>query len=232
VQKSVDGESTAAPFDGVVVRWRLLAAPSGDYRIRVLGPAGGSTYSALHSSAVETVVDSSPFKRITTFQTRLPIPADGYVGLVPPRFTIQRPATRARGSTYVQVNDLSDGDSVDFGGYAGGTAEFLYDADVEPDADADGFGDVSQDACPTDRSTQAACPAFAGPPPPEAKPKQLCRGKIATRVGSTGKDRLRGSKTRRRDRCARRQRHDRRPRRQRSGLRRARRRHDQGRTRK
>jgi hypothetical protein len=37
----------------------------------------------------------------------------------------------------------------------------LLNADVEPDADADGFGDESQDACPTDPGTQAACPAPA-----------------------------------------------------------------------
>jgi hypothetical protein len=30
---------------------------------------------------------------------------------------------------------------------------------VEPDADHDGFGDVSQDACPQSAATQTACPA-------------------------------------------------------------------------
>jgi hypothetical protein len=29
---------------------------------------------------------------------------------------------------------------------------------IEPDADQDGYGDETQDACPTDPSTQAACP--------------------------------------------------------------------------
>lgn len=162
IQATVDGASTAAPVDGVVVRWRLLAAPSGAYRIRVLGPTGGSTYSVLRSSAVESVVDSSPFKSITTVATRLPIPAGGYVALAPPLFTVQSFRDSPPDSTYRQVNDGADGSSIDFAGYGPPLAgEALYDADVEPDADGDGFGDVSQDACPADGSTQGAC----GPPP-------------------------------------------------------------------
>jgi hypothetical protein len=34
-------------------------------------------------------------------------------------------------------------------------------AAVEPDADADGYGDETQDACPTDASTHEACPVPA-----------------------------------------------------------------------
>ena len=46
------------------------------------------------------------------------------------------------------------------------TTSFAYNADVEPDADHDGFGDETQDKCPTDASTQDSCP----PPPPVAGP--------------------------------------------------------------
>jgi hypothetical protein len=37
---------------------------------------------------------------------------------------------------------------------------------VEPDADGDGFGDETQDKCPTDASTQGPCPVKAAPPAP------------------------------------------------------------------
>ena len=30
-------------------------------------------------------------------------------------------------------------------------------ADVEPDADGDGFGDETQDQCPSDKATHGAC---------------------------------------------------------------------------
>lgn len=39
-------------------------------------------------------------------------------------------------------------------------------ATVEPDADGDGFGDETQDQCPTDASTQGPCPAKVTPPAP------------------------------------------------------------------
>jgi hypothetical protein len=34
-------------------------------------------------------------------------------------------------------------------------------ATLEPDADHDGFGDETQDQCPTNASTQGACPVIA-----------------------------------------------------------------------
>jgi hypothetical protein len=37
---------------------------------------------------------------------------------------------------------------------------------VEPDADHDGFGDETQDQCPTDKTTQGPCPANTTKPPP------------------------------------------------------------------
>jgi hypothetical protein len=46
------------------------------------------------------------------------------------------------------------------GDYATATnAIMLANADIEPDADRDGFGDETQDACPINAATQGACPA-------------------------------------------------------------------------
>ena len=39
---------------------------------------------------------------------------------------------------------------------------------VEPDADGDGYGDETQDQCPTDASTQGPCPAPKVAPAPPA----------------------------------------------------------------
>ena len=44
-------------------------------------------------------------------------------------------------------------------------------ATVEPDRDGDGFGDLTQDQCPTDASRQSACPTRpAAPPQPTPAP--------------------------------------------------------------
>jgi hypothetical protein len=37
------------------------------------------------------------------------------------------------------------------------TGELLVNADIEPDADGDGFGDETQDSCPSQGTTQGAC---------------------------------------------------------------------------
>ena len=42
--------------------------------------------------------------------------------------------------------------------------ELLVNADVEPDADHDGYGDETQDQCPTNAAAQGPCPATAAAP--------------------------------------------------------------------
>ena len=186
-QKTIGGVSQAAPFDGVVVRWRILDADSGSYRVRtVSAPLPGERYIMGPSSAAENFVAASPprlmKKSITTFQTRIPIEAGGYVGLVyQPSVHIQRGAG-ASGATYQSiVNSVPDGTN------AGGllsppTGELLYDADIEPDADHDGYGDITQDSCPGASSVhEGACPPQGsasptgsgrkGPLPPAKAPK-------------------------------------------------------------
>ena len=161
VQKTVDGASTALPFDGVVVRWRVLSAHSDDFRIRVLAPQGGSSLKVLSSSAVESVSvePSPPIGKVTSFATRLQIPAGSYVGLASPTQALAPIALHVSGASATEFHDASDGSVIS----APGTArawEVAYDADIEPDADHDGYGDVSQDSCPT------AATVHAGPCPP------------------------------------------------------------------
>jgi hypothetical protein len=163
VQKTIAGVSTAAAVDGVVVRWRVLGGAPGSYRVRIVAPAGGSSYTILRSSAAETVAATpSPTEAISTFATRLPIPAGAYVGLNPPP-TAPRFLSSAIGSKYGQLPNAGDGMPAFMSAEVVG--ELFYDADIEPDADHDGYGDVTQDACPSDGSTQGACPLPVDPTP-------------------------------------------------------------------
>jgi Ca2+-binding RTX toxin-like protein len=59
-------------------------------------------------------------------------------------------------------------------------------AKVEPDSDRDGFGDETQDQCPTNATVQGPCPLPPAPPP-------TCRGKPATVVGTSGNDVRKGT---------------------------------------
>jgi hypothetical protein len=171
VQTMLGGVSTAAPFDGVVVRWRVLDGGTGTYHARILefdpaGSGGGFTkYKILRSSAPGSVTAPTQplISQISTFETRLPISAGAYVGLSTPFLTEGFQAS-AGAATYVQTED-SNTDGIKVVGMThSGTV--LYDADIEPDADHDGYGDVTQDECPSDASTQGPCPSAL---PPSAK---------------------------------------------------------------
>jgi hypothetical protein len=166
VQTQLGGVSTAAPTAGVVVRWRVLNGASGPYRLRVVrfepGSSGGGNlaYRVLRSSATETVSApaNSLFSKISTFQARLPIPAGAYVALGGSTIGFQASGGAA---TYVRTSEPANDGVVGSGPSANGT--MLYDADVEPDADGDGYGDLTQDSCPGVATIhEGPCPS---PPP-------------------------------------------------------------------
>jgi hypothetical protein len=174
IQKSIAGHPTAAPVDGVVVRWRLLGADTGTYHVRVIAPTGSGEYKILHSSEAGTVTSEPRLtERISTFQTRLPIPAGSYVALATP--VSPHLGSHGSGGSFENINDhITDGTTVP--ATSEGPGELLYDADIEPDADHDGFGDVSQDACPGDGATHGMCGPVATPPPVAPKPKPVIDG--------------------------------------------------------
>ena len=69
------------------------------------------------------------------------------------------------------------------------------EAKLEADEDHDGFGDETQDQCPTDATTQGPCPVPPVPPVPPAPdtsitkgPKAKSRKKLATFVFSSPTD--------------------------------------------
>ena len=169
VQRSIGGTSTAAPSDGVVVRWRLLGAPTGDFGIKVISPTTGSSFQILRSSPTEHVTtESSPtIGKITSFATRLPIPAGGYLGLATPSLSTPESALPSPGSSLAKLHDGPDGTVYSEAGTIT-TQEFGYDADIEPDADHDGYGDVTQDSCPGTPSVHdGQCPVIDVFPPAE-----------------------------------------------------------------
>ncbi len=176
VQKAIGGVSQAAPFDGVVVRWRVLDAKTGSYRVRTVSPPQpGEHYKMGPSSASQSIVSSAPVplmeKSIASFPTRIPIEAGGYVGIVYQPSVVVNKGPVSTGSTYQQLAN-----SVPDGTVAGGllsplSGELLYDADIEPDADHDGYGDITQDSCPgTATVHDGQCPVIDVFPPP-ATPK-------------------------------------------------------------
>jgi hypothetical protein len=156
------GRISVTPFDGVVVRWRvridsLFSAANARMSLRLVGPATGPLLWGVQGPLIE-VPDMFP----TTVSQDLRIPISRGQGIASQFENL--------GGGYVSVAYRSiEGATLRTiasppppGGMGDGTGSpnllLAVAADVETDADRDGFGDESQDACPTDATTQGPCP--------------------------------------------------------------------------
>lgn len=172
-QAALPGRQVSSPIDGVIVRWRLHSTlPGGTARLRVLRP-GSAAFSGAGASATATVSGTGS----ETFPTRLPVRAGDYIGanqLTDFTLDFKDAVTGASVNTWnPALADLetraADGSLVDH--------ELLLNADVEPDADADGFGDETQDACPGQAGDANGCEKV----PPETTLTKAPKKKLKTR---------------------------------------------------
>ena len=170
---SVQSDSLA-PYDGVLVRWRVKSDGAGNSPITLQVVSWpDSTISAVAASRPEQVADG-----INTFPTRLPIASGQHIAVE----CCEAPGERIFSSGLLGQAFGSQSPALVVGAPPIGagallmTNELLLNADIEPDADRDGYGDETQDACPSNAITQAACP-----PRPEtsitSSPKKTVRTK-------------------------------------------------------
>jgi hypothetical protein len=139
------GITTQSPLPGVVVRWRVRANPQGipvGIRLKILNPILAST----STSATRVVNGGSD--QVFTFDTRQPISTGETIALDldgPNGSLAIRTAENTPGSHRCWWDPLPDGEAPHNLSCFEGQGELLYNADVEPDADCDGFGDETQD---------------------------------------------------------------------------------------
>ena len=166
-----------SPVDGVVVRWRVQAAtaPSAFFegRFRILR----RIENGFNFLSVGTSSASPSFTGVGEFSTRLPIKKDDRIG-------VDFPASYAGigpcGNCIAYKNTLGtvDGWHPAVGDSPAGyppndymdSTQLLLNADIEPDADNDGFGDESQDKCVGASGTDNGCvpSTSSNPPAPKA----------------------------------------------------------------
>jgi hypothetical protein len=144
-----------SPVDGVVVRWRALFVGSGtsSARFRVLSTGiDPGDFIARGGGAVETVAPGEQ-----SFDTRLQILTGDLIGLNlagPSASTLGVGSRDLAGATLSRAEPPpSDASGFTFDATLSG--ELLLNADVEPDADDDGYGDTTQDLCPSDPGPEA-----------------------------------------------------------------------------
>jgi hypothetical protein len=175
------GQATSVvPSAGVITSWgtKVIPYPGGiSEKLEVFRPAGNNTFTAIGESATEAILGG-----VNSFDTRIPVQAGDRIGLGSHGGVIYcSEETEPAEEGFVGLVDrlgseVALGETVTFSELSGAQAPVT--ATLEPDANGDGFGDETQEACPADGSGQGPCPPakLAPPsptPPPSAAPIAL-----------------------------------------------------------
>jgi Ca2+-binding RTX toxin-like protein len=175
IQTTTPDNSYIVPSDGVITSWSFQApaVPTPPMKLKMFRPAGGTDYTTVGDSQLVTPTSGV----LNRFMTRIPVKA----GDVPGHFYSDDSFTfrNVAGYDTVFIAGLPGDPGLD--PPPGTTTTYTFSADhqidlsavLEPDADRDGFGDETQDQCPTSATTQGPC---------------TCKGNSATIVGTSGND--------------------------------------------
>ncbi|MEA2495317.1 MAG: hypothetical protein QOJ29_3228 [Thermoleophilaceae bacterium] len=148
------GQSYTLPSDGVITGWAFYADSGGaQVKLKAVRPIEGDQYTVVGESELQTVAASQQQQ----FATRLPVKAGDLIGTSAASGKSVA-YTGAQGDTVVLTpGDQPPGTSGGFSNVQGIRVDVT--ATVEPDVDGDGYGDETQDLCPTDPSLQTQCTA-------------------------------------------------------------------------
>jgi hypothetical protein len=129
--------ATAAPIDGVIVRWRVRG--TGVMRLFV---ARYVSYDTVRRKGTSAPGEGTPGEAVSTFPTRLPIRAGEHTGIMLENGASisARPDNGAYLDVFVPPPSATEPTSAQ-GDFLDQPVEVAYNADIEPDADQDGYGD-------------------------------------------------------------------------------------------
>jgi hypothetical protein len=176
VQTASPGNVYAAPFDGVLTSWTSNTDRWDTAKLKVVRLGSGQAFTVIGQ-------DGPRLSDGTAHPTRIAVRQGDVLGLFFPAPLVgcQR-GTRGADVTYslgTATGDVPPGP----GTFSAAPAQGLQipvTAQVEHDADGDGYGDETQDLCPTDRTQQGVCDTF----PPQTSitkgPKKRTKSKKAT----------------------------------------------------
>jgi hypothetical protein len=145
------------PSSGVVTSWSHNPGTSApNLKLKVLRPVGGSTFDLVGESSLTATTAN----QVNTLPIRIPVLGGdliaAFFGPGPNPLcgftTTGAPENELRST----VGDVT-GTSIAFP-TLNTNAKLSLSVNLEPDADNDGFGDETQDLCPSRASTQGACP--------------------------------------------------------------------------
>jgi len=188
VHSSAEPLPAAAPISGVITQGKVSfevekPTPGGTATLQVYRPAGPSQFTLIAQSSPAPISQGS-----NVFATRVPVLAGDHLGLV-------SQGTGEAGGLFCDTSNPGDvmaytdeppplGGTGEFGSALGYRAPIA--AVIEPDADNDGFGDETQDACPQSAAFQTACPLVALDSSAKVGKKAVTISIAASTEGSVG----------------------------------------------
>jgi hypothetical protein len=150
-----DPVTSPAPADGVIVRFRMRTSAAESVTLRLATVTKqGTTYLAQAVRTGPTVMTQGT-EDVEEFPARLTVHQGEHLALDAPAAHM---VYNQGGNEFTPLYapPLVEGQGPR-GQSADPTGELLVQAVMEPDADGDGFGDETQDGCPTQPSTHDAC---------------------------------------------------------------------------
>jgi hypothetical protein len=147
-----------APSSGIITSWKLnqtfgpIATP---LALKVLRQTGPSNVQVLGESA-----PAIPTIGPNTFDTRIPVQAGDRLGLFGEGNELPFCQAPGEENEIGLFEGAAVGANVEFFKLEAEEARIPVAAVIEPDADADGFGDETQDKCPQNAAVQAPCPVI------------------------------------------------------------------------
>jgi hypothetical protein len=184
---------SAIPSAGVITSWTfslglpLPPAVQVSEQLKVFAPTGVANQLKVVGESSLSPVGAGT----TILPTRIPVQNGDLLGSI---VVVSDEGKVEQGALFCETKDPGDEIAVVPGNPVTGTTvstvatqagyQNPITVSVEPDADGDGYGDETQDKCPTDASTQGACPAPPVPPaPPKAAPPISLSASAAAKKG-------------------------------------------------
>jgi uncharacterized repeat protein (TIGR01451 family) len=142
---------------GVVVGWSFKVS-SGSVALQILRPQGAGSYAEAGRSAA---VAAGGGNVVVTSATRLPVQAGDAIALYNDANALVMSTSMVNFFASNVVRSFDPAVDATAAAPTGATpySQLELQATIEPDADADGFGDETQDQCPSDPTRQTACSA-------------------------------------------------------------------------
>jgi len=168
-----DPDASGSPVSGVITKWRVRAYAvdqPGTVTLRVgdivrPNPMDDTTALATVTGTGPTApipLSDDPETPVREFDAQLAIKQGQHLELDPSATVSAVYASSGNKFTYSFEPPLVEGQGQR--GSTDATEELNVQVTIEPDADGDGFGDETQDQCPTQAGTHGQCEA--NPPPP------------------------------------------------------------------